>query len=657
MSQPSHPPDQPDTAAGSRGVTWRALLIGGAASLFIGMAVPYSNMVIKGTVLAHNFSVPAALFVFFVLVAGINPLLHRLHPRFALHRAELAVVFIMAMVATSIPTIGFSEYVLPIISGVYYYASPENDWANLIHPHVPRWIAPRDPQAIRYFYEGLPEGMSIPWDAWVVPLSWWCLFVLTLFWVSMCIMVILRRQWMEHEKLLYPLVQVPLEMIDNDDSSRAYGDFFRSRVMWAGFAIPFFIGSVNAINAYYEFIPRIETFAQFYLFRETTFLRVDLNLALLGFAYLLSRDVAFGFWVFFLLSTLQRGIFNVVGISSGENLSRFANLVGPYMAHQAMGAMIVLVLSGLWMGRNHLRAVVSTALGSEGGVDDSDEVMSYRTAFFGLIAGGLVLAGWLWKSGLPLWTVFVFLLAAFVVFVALTRAVVEGGISVLRTPLTPVDFTISGLGTTVLGTSGLMGVAFTYVWSANVRIFFMACFANALKLAEQIQGSRRSLLGAIALAVLLAMGGSLWLILEMAYSYGGINLHSFFFVSVPQNAFNFVAPKFGTPVPVSWDGWGFTAIGAAIMTLLTWLRYTYVWWPLHPLGFATGTFYIMNWLWFSVFLAWLLKTLILTYGGSSWYLKTRPFFLGLILGQVVVAGTWLVIDACTGMTGNVIGYF
>jgi hypothetical protein len=648
---------QTDTERGSNGVTWRALLIGGAASLFIGAAVPYSNMVIKGTVLAHNFSVPAALFVFFVLVAGMNPLLHLCHPRLALHRAELAVIFIMAMIATSIPTIGFSEYVLPIISGLYYYASPENDWANLIHPHVPRWIAPRDPAAIRYFYEGLPEGMSIPWDAWVVPLSWWCVFVLALFWMSICTMVILRRQWMENEKLLYPLVQVPLEMIQDDGPPRAYGDFFRSSVMWLGFAIPFFIGSVNALNAYFEYVPRIETFAELHLFRETTYLRLDLNLALLGFAYLLSRDVAFGFWVFFLLSVVQRGIFNIIGLQSGENLSRFANLVGPYMAHQAMGAMIVLVLSGLWMARDHLRGVFARAFGDDAGADDADEIISYRTAVLGLFIGVAILAGWLWKSGLPLWTVFVFLFAVFVVFLALTRAVVEGGISVLRTPLTPVDFVISGVGTTALGASGLMGVAFAYVWSANVRIFFMACFANALKLAEEIKGSRRPLLGAVILAVLLAMFSSLWLIIEMAYSYGGINLHGFFFVSVPQNAFNFVAPKFGTPVPVSWDGWGFTAIGGAIMAVLTWLRYTYVWWPLHPLGFATGTFYIMNWLWFSVFLAWLLKSIILKYGGSGWYLMTRPFFLGLILGQVVVAGTWLVIDTFTGMTGNVIGYF
>ena len=65
----------------------------------------------------------------------------------------------------------------------------------------------------------------------------------------------------------------------------------------------------------------------------------------------------------------------------------------------------------------------------------------------------------------------------------------------------------------------------------------------------------------------------------------------------------------------------------------------------------------MNWVWCSIFVAWLAKTLILKYGGAAGYARTKPFFLGLILGQTVVAGLWLLIDFCTGRTGNVLGYF
>jgi hypothetical protein len=638
-------------------ITFRAVFVGALIALFVGISSAYIKLMLGGTSPAHNFSTPISLFSFFVYVVLINVGLGLFSKRLILTRAELAIVYIMAMIAAALPTIGFTSYVLPIIAGVYYYATPENDWAHLIHPDLPRWMVLDDHQAVKFFYEGLPQGGSIPWGAWLEPLFYWCLFILALFWVSLCMMVILRKQWMDQEKLIYPLIQVPLEMIQDDAQGSRIKPFFKSGVMWLGFALPFLMGNINALHNYFPFVPGLITSMDLHLFRETTYLRLDLNVALLGFAYLINRDIALGFWLFFLVSTLQRGAFSILGIQSTENLSRFANSVGPYLAHQAMGAMIVLVLSGLWMGREHLREVFRKTLKGDPKVDDSDEILSYRTAAWGLLIGLGVMGVWLWKSGLPLWIVPIFLFAAFVVFIALTRAVAEGGISVIRTPLTPADFVISGLGTTALGTSGLIGVAFTYIWSANIRVFFMPILANALKLAEEIR-DKKKVVWALVLAVLISMASSIWQLMDLAHTYGGINLYGFFFVSIPQSTvFTFITPKITDPVLADWGGWVFTGIGAALMGLLTYVRYRFVWWPIHPIGFATGTFYIMNWVWFSVFLAWSFKTIILKYGGSSMYGKSRPFFLGLIIGQIVVAGQWWIIDFFTGKFGNSVGYF
>ena len=646
------------TGEEARGVTFRSLLVGVLLSLFVGIGAAYVKLMIGGTSPAHNFSTPIALFGFFVFVAGINATLGLLRKSLALRRGELATVYIMAMIAAAIPTIGFTSYVLPVISGVYYYATPENDWVQLLHPHIPRWMVPGTYQAVRLFFEGLPKGESIPWEAWLQPLFFWCLFILALYWVSACMMVILRKQWLEQEKLVYPLVQVPMEMIQDDEKGSLIKPFFKNPAMWLGFAIPFIIGNVNAFHNYFQFVPELVTYTDLHLFRNTTYLRLDLNIALVGFAYLINRDIALGFWLFFLLSTLERAAFNVLGIQSPENLSRFANSIGPYLAHQAMGAMIALVLSGLWMARGHLKQVFRKAFRGDPAIDDSRELMSYRTAVWGLLIGLALMIVWLWESGIPLWVVLVFLFAAFVIFIALTRAVVEGGISVIRTPLTPTDFVISGLGSPALGASGLVGIAFTYIWSANIRVFFMGCFANALKLAEEIKGNRKPLIGAIFLAVIVSMAGSIWQLMDLAHTYGGINLYGFFFVSIPQSTvFTFITPKLTDPMGANMAGWGFTAVGAGLMGLLALARYKLVWWPVHPLGFAVGTFYIMNWVWFSVFLAWLFKSIILKYGGSALYQKTRPFFLGLIIGQIVVAGQWWVIDYFTGMFGNTIGYF
>ena len=56
--------------------------------------------------------------------------------------------------------------------------------------------------------------------------------------------------------------------------------------------------------------------------------------------------------------------------------------------------------------------------------------------------------------------------------------------------------------------------------------------------------------------------------------------------------------------------------------------------------------------WFSIFIAWLIKAVVLRYGGPKLYAKSRPLFLGFILGQFTCSGTWLLIDLLTGMTGN-----
>ncbi len=518
---------------------------------------------------------------------------------------------------------------------------------------------PLDEEAIRQFYEGLPAGRPLPWGAWAEPIFWWVLFILAVYWTSACAMVIVRRQWMEGEKLLYPLIQVPLDMIrDEPGRESLLKPFFRNPYMWIGFAVPFLLGSYHSLQMYFPALPQMSSSGQgplttwYSVFRGTTSLVVMLNFGLVGFAYLLSRDIALGLWFFCLLAVVQRGTFNIFGISSTETLSRFANSSGPFLAHQAMGAMTVLTLASLWMGRGHLRDVFRKAFGRDDGIDDSDEVLSYRTAVFGLFGGLVVVSAWMWQAGLPLWLVLAFLFAVFVVFMTLTRAVVEGGVAVIRTPLTPADFVISGFGTDAVGSFGIASLGLTYVWAANIRVLFMPAFASALRLAREIGHHRQRLKWAVTAAVLLALGGSLWSVLVLSYQYGGVNLHGFWFIGVPRLAGDYMAQALINPTPTNWNGWLFTGVGGLVQTLLVIARARLIWWPLHPLGFAISTFAIMTYVWFSVMIAWAIKTIVLKYGGASLYRATRPFFLGLILGQISVSGLWLLIDYFTGMEGN-----
>ena len=81
-------------------------------------------------------------------------------------------------------------------------------------------------------------------------------------------------------------------------------------------------------------------------------------------------------------------------------------------------------------------------------------------------------------------------------------------------------------------------------------------------------------------------------------------------------------------------------------------RHYLTWWPVHPIGFPIAGLWLMSHSWFSIFLAWLCKAIVLKYWGPRGFRAVRPFFMGAILGQFASAGVWLVIDACTGMTDN-----
>ena len=219
--------------------TFRAVTVGVIGCLIIGVGTTYNIMVIHGSYMAIDFSAATAIFVFFVLTFIINAGAGRLSTRFALTGAELRTVYMMLVVACAIPTMGYSAQLLPIITAPFYFATPENNWAELIQPHIKPWLAPQSPLDIKYFYEGLPSWEDgIPWAIWMKPLLVWGSFALALYLVMVCMMVILRRQWMEHERLVYPLAQLPMEMAAPSGQG-ALSPLFKNRLLWLGFGIAF----------------------------------------------------------------------------------------------------------------------------------------------------------------------------------------------------------------------------------------------------------------------------------------------------------------------------------------------------------------------------------------------------------------------------------
>ena len=143
----------------------KGFVVGAIGSVLVSMCAPYVVFVLQASAMGINSSSPGAIFFFFILVFVVNALLGLIKRRFALGRADLVLVYAMLMMAVTVPTYNFVNYLLAMIAGPHYLASSENEFEQIFHPHIADWMVPQDHQAIFGLIEGLPRGQSIHWDA------------------------------------------------------------------------------------------------------------------------------------------------------------------------------------------------------------------------------------------------------------------------------------------------------------------------------------------------------------------------------------------------------------------------------------------------------------------------------------------------------------
>lgn len=637
-------------------MTFRALFAGAVVCVLLGVAAPYENLIISGSPLHFDYSTPAAVFFFLLFLLLANPVLALLRRSWRFTSAELATVYIMAAVACTIPTGGLVCHLLPHISSGTYFATPENGWAEEIVPFLPAWMRVSDPQAVKWFYEGLPSGTPLPWMAWLAPLLGWLPMLLAAYAAMTALMVLVRRQWIQHERLTFPLVQVPISMIGEDGEGRGpIGAFFRTPAVWIGILIPLLQYSLRALHNYYPVVPEGVPIWKYYYFWDGNFqLRWSISHAVVGFGFLLSTKLGFSMWFLGLLTTLERAVLLHYGVPGTQRVEGIA-LGSAYLAYQGFGALAVLAASSLWVARGHLRRIWRTIVQGAGDAEGDDgEILSYRQAVGLLAASVLVMWLWLHAAGLSWWLAPLLIGTALGVMFGLARIVAEGGLAVTKAPLVPADALIGAFGASALGHANLGALGMTFSWAGGMRVTLMAAVIHGLRLAEHyITRHRRRLAAAVLLAVLCAAGASAATVLTLGYRHGALNLSFWFFgeraATLP---YTFTAYHLANQARFTWEFLGVTGAGGAVQLALTLASKRFLWFPVHPIAFPISAMWTTHHLMPSIFIGWLVKTSVLRYGGVTLYRRVRPFFLGLILGHYAAGGLWCVIDGITGMTGN-----
>ena len=425
----------------------RSLLLGICFVILICCIVSYAELVITYIQIGFLQLPPAVIGVFFFLVLG-NRLLARLNDQFALSPRELMCIYCMMLVASMISSRGVMEKLIPALIAVNYFTNETNSWDTLFCPHIKPWLIPFSPEqkgqapiAIS-FYEGNRAGDAIPWRAWLEPLCAWGLLVFLVFTAFLCLAAILRKQWIENEKLSFPLVSLPLEFVHEGRG------FFRNRLMWLGFALPAFIFTLNGLHEIWPQIPNLSLrylLNQYFTeqpFNAIAYTPIFLSFAAIGFFYLLPTQLLFSLWFFFLLTRFQDVVAALFGLRISSMPLYPTRL---YIGYQVAGAYMVLVISFIYMGFPHFRRVFRHAFTTYK-TDNTEELLSYRTAVWGLIVSLILAIGWCYAAGLNLgFAAFEILVYICIVAVVMARSTAEGGLLMTETSFSTIRFCINSL--------------------------------------------------------------------------------------------------------------------------------------------------------------------------------------------------------------------
>ena len=647
LLRPSEVPGY-EVAPESRGVTPRAVLL---AFLLVVAITPAAFLV--GTLwqvevlTAEAPSVwPTALLVLLTAAAGA-PLLRR----FAFTRREVLTVYSLVLVAAPLSSYTVLFYVLPKVVLYYHVARANPAWATTFVRHIPLWYGPTSELAREGFFGG---EAGVPWGDWAVPLAAWSSFMVALFTATVCLLALLQRQWITHERITYPLAQVPLETVRE---AGQVGRLPRSRIFWIGLGISAFIGFVNSLSARYPAIPSIPI-AWFPLLRwqkigpMAGIGEIDLNLWpwFMGLIYLLPKEVLFSCWSFFLL----RIALHVVAIAAGATPQQPDDWYGstfPAPYHQATGATIALGCWALWTARRHFAQVLRTALSRRPAPEEASEPISYRAAVIVLLVSLAWMVGFCWLSGCRMTFAIVFILTLVGSYIVYARVRAE-------TSLTPSVLDHSSVLTLVGGSAMLkpreIVTLFTMRWATfqAPSTTFAACTLNAAdsyKIADSARLDKRRLTVGFGLTLLVALGVGIFVFLTGIYrvGYSGTaagaapwwpSMQSR--VSDPSAIYTWIT----TPTTTDLNGTIATAAGAAMCLLLGLLRLRFWWWPFHPVGYIIANGWGVEWYTVPFLVGWTVKSLVIRYGGLRLYRATVPLAIGLIIGDMLNQGLWSVVN-------------
>ncbi|MCE5277562.1 MAG: DUF6785 family protein [Planctomycetaceae bacterium] len=671
-------------------MTLRATILGLLGAMFVVTVGYFASQVANLAHFANHFF-PIVVFFPLVVFGAINPLMKRLGGGWRLTSGELSVIAAIMLIGCSLLGTGLMRFwsrgtFMPVLIN---HGNVRWNKAQAMQ-QVPSYLLVNDgkyDESLAEAYRGLrksPDSPSIglsdvPWGQWRGPLATWMPIILLYSIASICMALMVRRQWAENERLPYPIAQVAAAFMGTDENPPA-GGLFRHHLFLVGAIAVFAIHLANGLNTWtngrFISIPMVYDFFEL-LQRYPTLgsgvwgfglVHVALWPTIIAFACFINENVSFSLGI----SAIPFLLVGVLCTENGVNLN-WSYLDGGVLGWQMAGSFLAVGVTILYLGRRYYAQL----LGRIFGFGRDGEVRPYEAwagRIFVICFGLLVLI--LSKMGLD-WPFAAMAVGLFLLgFLVFARINVESGLVLVQSWWQPMAVLVGLFGAEALGLKNLAMIGIFYpVLSFDRRDCLMPMILNGLRICRynNILAGRVGAVSVLALVAItvVAVPFGLWVDYNWGFKMGNTPNEASTIANPPSGTFEYLANSFtelkSTAVllnsqnltlwqrlthikPDSKFLWSM-GLGFGAVLMLAWLRTRYAWWPLHPillLVWGTGALQEMA---YSFLLGWLIKRMALKYG-VSWQ-SLRIFMIGVIAGDLVGGALWMIAGAISyGITGQ-----
>lgn len=528
-------------------------------------------------------------------------------------------------------------------------------------------------------------GVPVPWGAWAPALGYWIAFtlVLVVFMVSMS--MILRKQWIDVEKLPFPYLSLVAELIN---IGSGVAEKKRVRKILIGLLVGFLLSLGSLINALWPgkgwTLPLSAHVVELETALPNSQWFFGVSPPILALWYLAPLDVLFTAMIsWFIFADIIPAISVWTGYAKlqapwGSSGGAWHNMASGSIA-PISGGMIgwgATIGLGLWLlvfSGKYLASTLRNAFGAKA-LDESEEPFSYRTLWIAFIVSAVLLLILMVVVNIQVWAAGIIVGYTLLQYISTSRIrgesigkgdipwesqevlatlLSQAGLFALVGPQAPeVSKAAHGAGAFTAWNMGYV-VTGHYTWYWGGAGTPQSAQLEAFKLGAQVKAHNK----AIALSTIIAMGIAviiclpLWLVftymigIDKGFGQGG-TLYSQWVSPAWWSQEAIFNAAFNQSQGCSWFNWNKNLISLALTNwaagfflagILLWARVALAWLPLNPVGLIVGLCQPAHWLWGYFLVAWILKFLTFRIGGSKLYEDHGlPLAVGIFLGAFII---------------------